>query len=421
MDGASRDNESSSSVPGQSEAIPIPHGGEQPIGSVGRFLLNKWHEDHAADPLPFADEAGAFPRSRVPILFPVVVDANVVRNELLRMARTGNRTVLASGAGYGVLRPFCARHVVEEVHRYIDEWADQANLDHDLVRTVWRDSYMKLLRWVEIPSQPLYTSGELRRLRVLADPLTGDPDDLPTARLALLLDAPLLSRDRKLLVAVYGAGIDHIAHMEWLETLRAGGDLGPIGQVLQATVMIGGGVGVAGYQGVKALARSVPWPILLGLAAVGVYCYSRFTSPETKKTIIDGVRTTSKFAFRALVELSATYAEAKSTFEQLPKPSSSPDLLEDDALAPQAMLTRACIYHLARSPQSDMSASELSAYIRDRVDVPCGEQKVRTTLREHSCFAEVYRGRFQLGRPLVRRASATSHDDAQGGRVDEPS
>jgi hypothetical protein len=300
----------------------------------------------------------------------------------------------------------------------MDEWSDQTSLDPELVRAVWRDTYMRLLRWVDIPSTLLYTSEESARLRVLADAVTGDRDDLPTAILTLLLDAPLLSRDRKLLVAVYSEGIDHIAHREWLESLRAGGDLGPLEQAIQATAIVGGGIGAAGYEGVRALAKHVPWPILLGMVAAGVYCYSRFASPETKRKVVDGAKTTSKFAFGALGELSVTYMQAEATFEQLPTPSSSPDLLHDDEVTPEAMLTRACVYHLARSAQSNMSAAELSTHLRYRLAVPCGEQKVRATLREHACFAEIYRGRFQVGRSLARRASS-SHDDASGENVDD--
>jgi hypothetical protein len=284
--------------------------------------------------------------------------------------------------------------------------AEQNSLDPELVKAVWRDTYMRLLRCVDIPSAPLYTDEELPRLRVLADQKTGDPDDLPTAILSLLLDAPLLSRDRKPLVAVYGEGIDHIAHGEWLENLRAGGDLGPLGQAMQATVLVGGSVGLMGYEAVRALTKRIPLPILLGLFLAGTYCYSRFVSPEAKRKVIDGVKVTSKFAFQALGEFSVTYIEAESTFEQLRTPSSSPSHLDDDQLTSEAMLTRACLYHLARSTQSNMSAAELSTYLRNRITVPCGEQKVRATLREHSCFTEVYRGRFQVGRSLVRRAKA---------------
>ncbi len=407
--------------PDQNGVGPLPIGRDEPLRGIGRIALNKWHEDHAADPILFADEEGAFPPARVPLIFPIVVDANVVRSELLRMARTGNRTVLASAAGYGVLRLFCARHVIEEVLRHMDEWSAQGDVDPELVRAVWRDSYMRLLRWVDIPSTLLYTSEELGRLRVLADPDKGDRDDLPTAILTLLLDAPLLSRDRKPLVAVYGEGIDHIEHREWLENLRAGGDLGPLGQAIQATAIVGGGITMAGYEGLRALAKHVPWPILLGMVAAGAYCYSRFASPETKQKVVDGVKMTSKFAFEALGELSVTYIQAESTFEQLPTPSSSPHRIHGDALTPEAMLTRSCIYHLARYSQSNMSAAELSSTLRNRLSLPCGEQKVRATLREHACFVEVYRGRFQVGRSLVRRAVANSNDDAPGGKVDEPS
>ncbi len=226
--------------------------------------------------------------------------------------------VLASAAGYGVLRLFCARHVIEEVLHHMDEWSAQRGVDPELVRAVWEGTYMRLLRWVDIPSTLLYTSEELGRLQVLDDPDKGDPDDLPTAMLTLLLDAPLLSSDRKPLVAVYGEGIDHIEHREWLKNLRAGGDLGPLGQAIQATAIVGGGITMAGYGGLRALAKHVPWPILLAIAASGVYCYSKFASTETKQKVADGVKMTSKFAFEALGELSVTYIQAKSTFEQLP-------------------------------------------------------------------------------------------------------
>lgn len=416
MDGTSHDSQPS--PPSDRTGVgPIPAGRDEPLRGLGRIALDKWHEDHAADPLPFADGEGAFPPAGVPLNFPLVLDANVVRSELLRMARTGNRTVLTSAAGYGVLRLFCARHVIEEVHRHVDEWSAQGNLAPELVRAVWRDSYMRLLRWVDIPSTVLYTSEELDRLRVLADVVNGDPDDLPTAILTLLLDAPLLSRDRKPLVAVYSEEIDHIAHREWLDNLRAGGDLGPLGQAIQATTIVGSGMGIAGYEGLRAVSKLVPWPILLAMVVAGVYGYSRFTSPETKRKVGDGVKMTSKFAFEALGDLSITFVQAKSTFEQLPTPSSSPDHLHDDALTPEAMLTRACIYHLARNSRSNMSAAELSSTLRTRLSVPCGEKQVRATLREHVCFVEVYRGRFQVGRSLVPRKSSTNHYDSSGANI----
>lgn len=370
-----------------------------------RVALREWHQQRAAEPIALANEEGAFPSTLIPLVFPIVVDANVIRGEIIRMARTGTRTILASAASYGVLRLYCARHVVQEINEHCDEWADQAGLDAQLARTVWRETHMRLLRWVDLPLVQLYSQQELSRLRVLAHKTTGDPDDVPTALLALLLDAPLLSKDKKPLVAVYGEDFDYDAHTEWLDNLRAGGDMGPLGEAMRLTVMVGGGIGLAGFEGARVVVKKVPWPILLGLIVAGIIAYNTYVSPEMKRKIADGVKSASSVSLEVFSEFGITYVEAHSTFQKLNTPSSAPSQLEESGLTNDALLTRTCLYHLARIPQSEASAAELSQFLRDRVEIPCGEKKVRAVLRENPCFTEVYRGRFQVGRALVRMAT----------------
>ena len=378
---------------------------ESRFKGTARVALREWHQQRAAEPIALANEAGAFPSTLIPLVFPIVVDANVIRGEIIRMARTGTRTILASAASYGVLRLYCASHVVQEINEHCDEWADQAGLDTQLVRTVWRETHMRLLRWVDLPLVQLYSQQEISRLRVLAHKTTGDPDDVPTALLALLLDAPLLSKDKKPLVAVYGEDFDYDAHTEWLDNLRAGGDMGPLGEAMRLTVMVGGGIGLAGFEGARAVVKKVPWPILLGLIVAGIIAYNTYVSPEMKRKIADGVKSASSVSLEVFSEFGITYVEAHSTFQKLNTPSSAPSQLEESGLTNDALLTRTCLYHLARIPQSEVSAAELSQFLRDRVEIPCGEKKVRVVLRENPCFEEVYRGRFQVGRALVRMAA----------------
>jgi len=382
----------------ESESSPRPR--------FARQALVAWHEQQAQQPIAVADDAGAFPSPLLPFVFPLVVDANVIRDELVRMARTGTRTIMANAASYGVLRLYCARHVVNEIAQHRDRWAHGAGLDPQLLHTVWRDTHMRLLRWVDVPPRLLYTPAELERLRTLATPDSGDPDDLPTAALALLLGAPLLSKDRKPVIAVYG-DIDYPRHVRWLDALAAGGDLGSLGQVLQATVLLGGGLGEGAVHAVRSLLRTIPWPWMLLLAGVGAVGYMRLVPAEAKQRIASGAKTASRVAVEILGDLCMNFAEAQVQFNELAAPAADPADV-GETLTAEAALIRACLYHLARLPKSHISASELREFLQYRVSFPSGEQKIRAVLRENACFSEVYRGRFQVGRSLVRTVPGAS-------------
>lgn len=63
---------------------------------------------------------------------------------------------------------------------------------------------------------------------------------------------------------------------------------------------------------------------------------------------------------------------------------------------PAAVLGRACLHTLARSPGCDRSAAELTMEL-PFLGVAQGEAKVRQVLRDAGPFTEVWRGRWQAG------------------------
>lgn len=365
-------------------------------------MVKMAHQRSAADPIAYADEAGAFGASFLPFVFPIVIDANALRDELLRFAKTGQRTILANAGNTGVLRLFCAGHVVEEVEEHLADWAAQKRLHPADVESAWRTVYLPLLRCVDVPDG-LLDPTEADRLDVLADPTNtyGDPDDVPTAKLALLLGAPLLSKDQSPLTAVYGVDFDHIAHANWLTQLRAGGDLGPLGQFLHLACTFSAGVGIGTYSGVRTLATKVPWPWLLvgGLATAGVF--NAGVAAQARRRIRSALASGLKAVVLTLADLAEMHEAARAEFESL-RPQTAPWA---DSLAlgnGDAAVTRACLTTLARSPSSNLSAAELEQRLRGQWSFPVGETAIRRRLRQSSCFDQPYRGRFQVGRALAR-------------------
>lgn len=363
--------------------------------------LNQWHARSAQDPIGWPDEQGAFGPTVLPFVFPVVVDANVLRDELLRMARTGQRTILANAANSGVLRLFCATHVVDEVDEHFLEWAEKKRIDPAEVQRVWETTYLPLLRCVEVPGG-LTAPPEAERLAVLGDALSqyGDPDDVPTATLAVFLGAPLMSKDKNALRAVYGDAFDYEGHVNWLDALRAGGDLGPLGGLIQVSSMFIAGLGVGSYKGIKALARHVPWSWLLFGGVIGGSVVNHLLPEVRKQRALSVVGNALGLAGRAFVEVSALHGAARTQFEGLsPDGPQWVDLAA--ALGSEATLARVCLHTLARSPRGDLSARELSQRIGMNAEISSSEAKVQSTLWGGACFEQPYRGRFQVGSALV--------------------
>jgi predicted nucleic acid-binding protein len=356
------------------------------------------HRQSSRAPIVLANEHGAFGHAGVSTVFPMVVDANVLRDELLRTVRKDDRTILCNAANGGVLRLFCAEHVIEEVERHAAGWALSKHVDPASVRDVWEATYLPLLRVVAIPAG-LTTSIENEGLSVLADPASpyGDPDDVPTATLALLLAAPLLSRDRNPLRAVYGPEVNHVSHAQWLGALAAGGDLGPLSVYLQMSTMAIYGLGKASVSAFRALAQRVPWEWIVAAGAGTAGLASLLLEPATKRRLGAGVGQVLGSAVELFGEISVLHSGAQRQFATLAAPTPSWDDIADDLTAEQC-LRRSCLHALARSPKSDLSAAEL----RDSLQACPGEARIRSALRTDVCFEQTYAGRFQVGPALMR-------------------
>lgn len=367
-------------------------------------MLRDAHRRNRAAPVTAPDEYGLFPPATLPEVFPVVVDANAFRDDLLRVAAGKGRTLMLNAANSGVLRLFCAPHVLQEVDRHLAEWSAQRALDPATVRAAWESNVAPLLRCVEVPDG-LTTAVEQDRLDFLGQPPETnrdycDPDDVPTATLAVLLNAALLSRDKAPLRAVYGEHRDHLAHAQWLGQLRAVGDLDPLGRHIAAVNSLLELTSSGVFHGLSTAARRVPWPWLVvgALAAAGTIRY--LVTPETRHNVQAALGVGLSAVAANVAEVVSSREAAQRQFETLlPVQSAWDEITAQRGGA--AALTRACLYHLACSPQSDLSAAELAAVLRQTAGFPRGEAKVRATLRREVAFGEPYQGRFQVGNAVL--------------------
>ena len=89
------------------------------------------HKYSAVAPIRFPGPGGAF--SATMLLRPLIVgDTNVLRNDIRRACRTGQRTVLVTAANAGLLRLFCAEHVYEEVIEHSGDWTATGPVTRDV-------------------------------------------------------------------------------------------------------------------------------------------------------------------------------------------------------------------------------------------------------------------------------------------------
>lgn len=247
------------------------------IARLFRGVVAGTHKDSAVAPIRFPGPEGGFPRDILLRPPPVVVDANVLRNDILRACRTGQRTVLATAANAGLLRLFCAQHVYDEVIEHADDWTASGTVTRDAFLRRWLLEYLPLIRIVPVGEGQLawLSPAELARIRHLARP-DQDPDDVPSAVLALLLEAFFLSEDRKPLHAVYGDAYPAGRHQEWVSILKAGGDAGELGKTLTLAVNLTALAGHGVASGARRLAAATsPWLLVaVGLGAAW-WCLKR--------------------------------------------------------------------------------------------------------------------------------------------------
>lgn len=355
-------------------------------------LISHVHWRNAMSEIGGPNPNGVFPNSTLRSVPPVVADANVLRGDVLRSCKQKQHTVLVASVNAGMIRLFCAEHVVSEVEQHAEKWSVQGKVPLERFLATWKDKYLPLLRVVAVVDS-LLSPGEQTRIDLLdhGPRKYRDPDDVPSATLALQLGAFFLSTDRKALKAVYGPDVDLARHDNWLAVLKLGGNAGASGQLSQSladgSLMVGGSVFLALRWVWENLS---PW---VAVAAVGAGGYALYrTSPETRHNAVDAA--TSLMTGSA--DLRAWYVDTTADF--LAAAPTIPAWGELAALNGQeATLERACLHTLARSPMTDRSAAELSNDLGVDLPVAHGQAKVRAVLREKICFEPSHRGRWQVG------------------------
>jgi hypothetical protein len=203
---------------------------------------------------------------------------------------------------------------------------------------------------------------------------------------------------------VYGPSVDFDAHDKWVEVLKEGSDAAELGKLLFALVAIPVVVGAQMCSFVRELiADAPPWvgvsiAALLGLVAIS-------TPRETYK----------KMGFVSLQALSAfghlhdQYTRLFKDFERQTPSSPTSDVLAR-MIDRHSLRARASLYVLARSPQSHLSARELSRELRT-LPIGKGENLIRRTLTSGSFFTSPYNGRWQVAsvyRPQSAQVRTTS-------------
>lgn len=359
-----------------------------------RAALDSMHRQRAEDEVVGADIFGLFPSAAVSSVPAIVVDANVLRKDVLYACRTGRRTTLVNAARAGLFRLFCAGHVASEVFTHHERWSHEGKIDAARFTDVWVRDYAPLLHLIPSPPDGLMTHAEAARLAALH---LKDPDDVPSATLALALGAFYLSEDGAATTAVYGERRHNDELRAWRRGLSAGGDAGAIALGLETTVLLVDALRSGLIELATLTTRGVPaWLkglLLAGVAGVGGYQLHQLDS-SVRERMVNALKGLT--AFGGAVALEYTEAGAKLDRVYAPRPELSVLMEERGA---DAGLLRATLQILARSRSNWLSAAELAASA-SLPQVTQAEKRIRELLRAQTSAIEIGRGRWQLGEPL---------------------
>jgi len=376
------------------------------VRNIIENIVHPFFLDAAKEPIRTVDNRGAFPPALWPILRdlvpPVVVDANVLRNDIGYACKHEQRTSLVTSANVGCIRTFCAPHVIAEVDEHSRRWADEKQLDYGRFISCWREEYLPLLRCVDPPSNLLTKAEDLRiqELRIK------DSDDVPSATLALLLGGFYLSQDHDPLEAVYGRGVDLKLHEKWLPLLQSGSNASHTLELSHIAILPPALLGQGLYDIGKSLYSKNPWiPVGLIAGSLGLIFLGWRSDPDRAKGFLARLGDTVLQITQVVTEIGAYIEERQSFFAQaFPVVSSWEDWGYE--FSAEQLVARQCMYSLAREPKGHLSAVEM--YDALPFIVKGQEKTIRAVLRKYSCFSEARRGRWQLGCCTAGEAKSTA-------------
>jgi predicted nucleic acid-binding protein len=365
-------------------------------GDRTQQFLSSVHRDNATAPIVASDAMGAFFGSSLDVLLgealPLVVDANVLRNDIGYVCRTGRRTTLLTATNARIFRLYCAQHVYDEVEEHAAEWAADMELDPDAYLSAWRKNYVPLARRVDTDGmESLLSPAERQRVDRLR--LLLDVDDVPSAVLALATGAFFLSEDGAPHETVYGRTLSAAERSAWLPILQAGGDSAELTRLVAFT----GAVPAFAVMGGAYVARRL-WALspllLLSVLAFAAVLATRVPRDRYRaggQAILTTLSVLSTHVYQPQYEALERFRSA------LPPFPSWDDLVA--ALPRDAALARACLYRLARSRRSPIHARDLADEL-PTLGIGQAPQRVGKVLHRYECFDEPYRGIWQLGSPV---------------------
>jgi predicted nucleic acid-binding protein len=358
--------------------------------------LTQVHEGNADRLIRAADGNGAFPDAIFGELFrqasfAVVADTNLLLQDIADSCKRSRRLALVTATNTGAVRLFCAEHVVREVEAHALAFSADVGVNARDFVTRWRAEYVPLLRVVPDDAIPAALFTEAERLRVQR---LNASKDVPSVRLAIALGALFLTKDQAPRAAVYDTRVSAGYLENWLSSIRGGNTADELAKFGYSALLIPALMLEGGFHFISALASNAPWallPLLGGLA------YGATRIPREHYGKVGSVLTYGAEIYAAFRE---RYVVAMEAFRQRePDPPPWSQLAQE--LSRRAVLLRACLFSLARSPRSHLSAVELARRVPE-LGVAQSAARVREVLRSSACCHEPYRGRWQLGKPAMR-------------------
>jgi predicted nucleic acid-binding protein len=292
-----------------------------------------------------------------------------------------------NAANAGALRLFCAEHVVDEMYDHIRRDAASMRLSAQTLLDRWELEYLPLLRVVPDNALDLtILSGAERRrvMHLLAS------KDVPSVILAMALGAFYLTEDRAARWAVYDERASSQDLLNWLAPLKDGGSADQLGGAALMMLALPTAAAMNLAELGKWLAESAPW-LFWPLAAVGLGATLARTSCAGLRSAVTGIGV----GLEVLVECSKPYVEMVARFRAMAPAMPTWTQLGAET-GRRKLLLRACLWTLARRPESDASAVELA----DRLPILGVGQNanlVREALWDSACFSQPHKGRWQVG------------------------
>jgi predicted nucleic acid-binding protein len=335
-------------------------------------------------------------RTHLPRIHFGIADTNVILKNIGRDARQRQRpTRMRILAATGAFRLYVGPHVVDEVEEKIDTWMAERGLDSAVARKIWMEEYLPRLWVVQMGHAHLDDS----RVAAVA---VRDPDDLPTAQLAVLLGRKALSEDKDLAANGLATG------EPWLEIVLATSSV-----AWGETVNFGVGAGISisaqsVAEAIAAVRRVAETPdgqralliigaVLLLIVAGGLVL--REMHEPSRRWIDDKVTIAAsalasggRVAITGYVTVSNNRAHGETVLRG-----------GVVAGAREQSLTQSLARELASS-EAPVSTRDLAAHVWDYQRVPtAAASRMRELLSSMPAFVEVGSNLWQLGRRSLAR------------------